>query len=136
MKLWKSPSWRASKQMQLRARELRREMTPAEKKLWQHIRYGQLNGAHFRRQHAVGPYIVDFFCAKAKLVIEVDGDVHADPGQEKYDAERTQRLNEQKEYRVMRFWNNDLLKNSENVLQQISDALTDDQQLTTKDKHV
>ena len=102
-------------------------MTPAEAKLWQRLRNGQLNATWFRRQHAVGPYIVDFFCAKAKLVIEVDGDVHADPGQEKYDTERTQWLNEQKDYRVMRFWNADVLKNIENVLQQISTALTNDQ---------
>lgn len=81
--------------MQLRARELRRAMTPAEKKLWQHIRYNQL-GVQFRRQNAVGPYIVDFFCAKAKLVVEVDGDVHADEEQAEYDAKRTEWLNEQK----------------------------------------
>ena len=89
------PHWRASKAMQLCARELRRAMTPAEKKLWQHIRYNQL-GVQFRRQHAVGPYIVDFFCAKAKLVVEVDGDVHADEEQAEYDAKRTEWLNEQK----------------------------------------
>ncbi len=78
--------------MQQRARELRQELTPAEKKLWQRLRNGQLNGAHFRKQRAVGIYIVDFFCAKSKLVIEVDGDSHAD--QIEYDAERTQWLNE------------------------------------------
>ncbi|HEX7594624.1 MAG TPA: endonuclease domain-containing protein [Anaerolineae bacterium] len=108
--------------MQARARELRRAMTPAEKKLWQHIRLGQL-GAQFRRQHAVGPYIVDFFCAKAKLVIEIDGDVHADPEQAARDAERTEWLNEQKDYRVIRFWNNEVLRNMESVRMKISEAL-------------
>jgi very-short-patch-repair endonuclease len=123
MKREKKPHWRASKAMQSRARELRRAMTPAEKKLWQHIRYGQLGDAQFRRQHAVGPYIVDFFCAKAKLVIEIDGDVHADPEQAKRDTERTEWLNEQKDYRVIRFWNNEVLRNMESVRMKISEAL-------------
>ncbi len=116
--------WRASKAMQTRSRQLRRAMTPAESKLWQHLRNGQLNGVWFRRQHAVGPYIVDFFCAKAKLVIEVDGDSHGDPVQVKYDVERTEWLNAQKEYRVIRFWNIEVLKNTESVLEMISRALT------------
>jgi very-short-patch-repair endonuclease len=55
--------WRASKQIQHRARELRKEMTPSEKKLWQVLRGNQLDGLYFRRQHAIGVYIVDFFCA-------------------------------------------------------------------------
>jgi very-short-patch-repair endonuclease len=118
----KKSHWRASRQMQLRARELRRAMTPAEKKLWQHIRYNQL-GVEFRRQHAVGPYIIDFFCAKAELVVEVDGDSHGDPEQAKRDAERTQWLNEQKDYRVIRFWNNEVLQNIKVVLMTISHAL-------------
>ncbi len=122
MKLLKHPHWRSSVAMQLRARELRRAMTPAEKKLWQHIRDNQL-GAQFRKQHAVGPYIVDFFCAKAKLVIEVDGDAHADSKQAEYDAERTQWLNEQKQYCVIRFWNSQILHDIESVLAEISRAL-------------
>jgi len=108
--------------MQARARELRRAMTPAEKKLWQHIRYNQL-GIEFRRQHAVGPYIVDFFCARAKLVIEIDGDVHAEPEQAQRDAERSAWLSEQKDYRVIRFWNNEVLRNIESVLVMIAKAL-------------
>jgi len=115
--------WRASEQIQSRAKQLRRRMTPAEAKLWQHLRNGQLNGAWFRRQHAVGPYIVDFFCAKAKLVVEIDGDSHGDPEQQKYDAERTQWLNEQKHYRVMRFWNNDVLRNIDGVLMTLSEMV-------------
>jgi very-short-patch-repair endonuclease len=107
--------------MQTRARELRRAMTPAEKKLWQHIRYGQLGGAHFRQQHAVGTYILDFFCAKSKLVLEVDGDTHAE--QTEYDAERTQWLNEQKQYRVIRFGNNEILQNIDGVLEKILEML-------------
>lgn len=124
MKLLKHPHWRSSVAMQARARELRRAMTPAERKLWYHLRENQL-GMQFRRQHAVGPYIVDFFCAKAKLVIEVDGDTHADESQIAYDAERTQWLNEQKNYGVMRFWNTEVLIDIESVLAQIAHALTD-----------
>ena len=115
------PHWRASTEMQTRARELRRAMTPAEKKLWQRIRDGQLGGAHFRKQHAVGHYIVDFFCAKSKLVLEVDGDTHAE--QVEYDAERTQWLNEQKQYRVIRFGNNEILQNIDGVLEKILEIL-------------
>ena len=118
----KKPHWRASKAMQARARELRRAMTPAEEELWQHIRYNQL-GVEFRHQHAVGPYIVDFFCAKAKLVIEIDGDVHAEPEQAKRDAERTEWLNGQKDYRVIRFWNNEIMRNIESVLAMIAKEL-------------
>ena len=113
--------WRASVEMQTRARELRREMTPAERKLWARIRDGQLDGAHFRKQHAVGNFIVDFFCAKAKLVIEVDGDTHAD--QVEYDEERTRWLNEQKHYRVIRFTNDDVHRNLDAVLERILEAV-------------
>ena len=111
------PRWRASKEMQARARELRKDMTPAEKKLWQHLRDGQLDGAYFRKQHAIGTYIVDFFCAKSKLVIEVDGDSHAE--QAEYDVQRTKWLNEEKGYRVIRFTNRDVLHNTEAVLEAI-----------------
>ncbi len=108
--------------MQLRARELRRAMTPAEKKLWQHIRYGQL-GVHFRRQHAVGPYILDFFCASARLVIEIDGDSHGDPKQAEYDTKRTLWLTEQKQYRIIRFWNSEILHDIDHVLTGITEEL-------------
>lgn len=107
--------------MQARARELRKDMTPAEKKLWQHLRDGQLDGAHFRKQHAIGTYIVDFFCAKSKLVIEVDGDSHAE--QAEYDVERTKWLNEEKGYRVIRFTNCEVLHNIESVLEAIRATL-------------
>ncbi len=107
--------------MQARARELRKEMTPAERKLWLGLRNGQLDGARFRKQHAVGTYIVDFLCAKSKLVIEVDGDSHAK--QVEYDAERTRWLNEEKHYRVIRFTNREVLRNAEEVLEVIRAAL-------------
>lgn len=113
--------WRASTELQDRARELRREMTPAERRLWARIRHGQLDSAHFRRQHAVGPFIVDFFCARAKLVIEVDGDVHVT--QTDYDAARTAWLEEQKQYRVMRFTNEEVFRNLDAVVEAIWEAV-------------
>ena len=113
--------WRASLEIQNRARELRCEMTPAEKKLCAHLRFAQLDRARFRRQHAVGRFIVDFFCAQAKLVIEVDGDSHVT--QAEYDAARTQWLNEQRNYRVLRFNNDQVLHNIEAVLERILETL-------------
>jgi very-short-patch-repair endonuclease len=109
--------------MQSRAKELRRELTPAEKQLWARLRNGQINGAQFRRQHAVGTYIVDFFCARSKLVIEVDGDSHAD--QVEYDAQRTAWLNEQKHYCVIRFTNREVMTNLDAVLEAIRAAIKD-----------
>jgi very-short-patch-repair endonuclease len=69
-----------------RARELRRRMTPAEKRLWDGLREHRLGGYHFRRQQVIGGYIVDFYCAAARLVVEVDGPIH--DRQTEYDAER------------------------------------------------
>jgi len=115
--------WRAPAPVQARARQLRREMTLAERKLWASIRDGQLAGAHFRRQHAVGRFILDFFCAKARLVIEVDGDTHAAGAQAEYDAARSLWLSEQKSYRVIRFMNDDVLHDLAAVLAEIREAL-------------
>ena len=102
-------------------------MTSAERKLWQRIRNGQLDSAHFRKQHAVGQYIVDFICVRAKLVIEVDGDTHSEPAQMAHDAMRTQWLNEQKQYRVLRFANEDVHKSLEAVVLQILETLREKQ---------
>ncbi|OQA46067.1 MAG: hypothetical protein BWY52_00984 [Chloroflexi bacterium ADurb.Bin325] len=113
--------WRTSAELQARARELRREMAPAERRLWARIRHGQIGGAHFRRQHAVGPFIVDFFCAEAKLVIEVDGGVHAE--QADYDAARTAWLAEQKQYRVIRFTNEEVFEKLDAVVEKIWEAV-------------
>jgi very-short-patch-repair endonuclease len=72
-----------------RAREMRMESAPAEHKLWQCIRIRQLNGFKFRRQHNLGPFIADFYCHEAQLVVELDGDSHA--ARAEYDASRTKR---------------------------------------------
>ena len=99
--------------------ELRKELTPAEGKLWSRIRNDQL-GVSFRRQHAIGNYIPDFCSPKAKLVIELDGSQHLE--QEEYDTERTKYL-ESQGYKVIRFWNNDVMNNIEGVILAIMYAL-------------
>ncbi len=115
--------WRASKEIQHRARELRKNMTAAEKKLWSVLRAKQLDGLYFRRQHPVGSYIVDFFCAKKKLVIEVDGGSHLE--QVEYDEERTRWLEEEKGYRVIRFTNDDIFKSIDEVVERIREFIKD-----------
>lgn len=86
-----------------RAGELRKELTPAEKKLWAYLRGDKLNGVSFRRQHAIGNYIVDFVSIKMKLIIELDGSRHLE--QAEYDAQRSKYF-ESLGYKVIRFWNN------------------------------
>ena len=98
------------------ARQLRRSMTPAEVHLWQHLRLKQLDGLKFRRQHPVGPFIVDFYCAELSLAIEVDGDSHDE--QAEYDVARTKWL-ESHSYRIIRFSNDDVLHNIEGVMDEI-----------------
>jgi len=102
------------------ARKLRKSETDAERKIWQQLRSRNLNGAKFRRQYPVGPYVIDFICINEKLIIELDGSQHLQ--QRTYDAQRTAFL-EQAGYRVMRFWDNDVLLQTENVMQAIVDAL-------------
>jgi very-short-patch-repair endonuclease len=105
-----------------RAGELRREMTPAERRLWAYLRGNRLNGVGFRRQHAIGNFIVDFCAPRQKLVIELDGGQHLD--QEEYDAERTAFL-EGQGYRVLRFWNDAVMNDLQGVIRAIQIALED-----------
>jgi len=105
-----------------RARELRAKSTDAEYRLWWMLRNRQMNGAKFRRQHVVAPYILDFYCVELKLCIELDGDQHAEPVQEAYDARRTQYL-EERGIRVMRFGNREVLMEMEGVLERIWEAV-------------
>src|SRR5688500_8523102 len=114
------PPKRSSPKMMHRAGELRREPTLAETKLWKYLRSQNLDGTHFRRQYAIGNYIVDFCAPRAKLIIEVDGSQHLD--QHSYDAERTEFL-KTKGYRVLRFWNNDILNNIQDVMSTILQAI-------------
>jgi very-short-patch-repair endonuclease len=101
------------------AKELRHNLTPTEQKLWAALRNDQL-GVNFRRQHAIGLYIVDFCCLQKKLIIELDGGQHLE--QAGYDQERTAFL-QSKGYRVLRFWNNDVLNDLSGVMTTILDAL-------------
>ena len=103
-----------------RAGELRRESTPAERKLWSVLRGNKLNRVNFRRQHAIGNYIVDFVSIKHKLIIELDGSQHLE--QTEYDNERTKYL-ESQGYRVIRFWNNQVEKEMDGVIREIKNIL-------------
>jgi very-short-patch-repair endonuclease len=93
------------------ARQLRKNSTPAECKLWKYLCSRSLGGFKFVRQEPIGPYVVDFVCREQRLVIEVDGGQHAD---NRRDADREQWLVAHR-YRVLRFWNNDVLGNIEGV---------------------
>ena len=104
----------------LRARDLRKLSTDAERRLWSRLRQKQLDGFRFRRQQPIGPYIVDFFCPEASLILEVDGGQHA--SNEADDETRTHWL-AARGYRVMRFWNNEVFGNTEGVILIIRDAL-------------
>ncbi|HWA48239.1 MAG TPA: DUF559 domain-containing protein [Dongiaceae bacterium] len=102
-----------------RARVLRRQMTDAEQMLWKHLRRRQLHGFHFRKQCPIGPYIADFACLEAKLIIEVDGGQHADSG---HDAARDAWMAAHG-CRTLRFWNTDILPRAEGALTKITEAL-------------
>ncbi len=106
------------RQISPHASHLRRDMTDAEMKLWLALRDRRLDGFKFRRQSTIGPYIVDFLCLEAKLIVELDGGQH----NEEIDALRTRFL-EERGYTLLRFWNNEVLENFEGVLQVISETL-------------
>ena len=102
------------------ARKLRSSLTDAEKRRWRRLQRRQVAGHKFRRQQPIGPYIVDFVCFERRVIVEVDGGQHAE--QRSYDEQRTLWL-QARGYRVLRFWNNDVLKNTNGVAQAIVDAL-------------
>jgi very-short-patch-repair endonuclease len=101
------------------AKASRRNMTPAEKRLWQSLRANRLKGLHFRRQQIIDGFIVDFYCHAASLVVEVDGPVH--DGQIEYDVERD-RVLAARELQVLRVSNEEVLQNLEGVLTRIREA--------------
>jgi len=103
------------------ARRLRRDQTDAERVLWFHVRDRRLNGLKFKRQVPIDKYIVDFCCAEARLIVELDGGKHAT----RDETNRTAVL-EAMGHLVLRFWNNDVLQNTEGVLEEI---------LNTADRH-
>ena len=104
----------------LRAQQLRNNATNAERALWRHLSKRQLQGFKFSRQMPVGPFICDFLCRERMLVVEVDGGQHAESAR---DATRTAYLEDQG-YRVIRFWNNEVMGNLEGVIDAIALALT------------
>ncbi len=101
------------------SRRLRVNQTDAEKKLWNRIRNRQINGNKFVRQEPIGHYICDFVCREKRLVIEVDGGQHSESTRD----EVRDRYLQAEGYRVMRFWNNDVLSNIEGVLIVIDEEL-------------
>jgi very-short-patch-repair endonuclease len=105
-----------------KARELRKNLTDYERRLWRELRLRQLRGLKFRRQFPIGPYIVDFACPEKKIIVEVDGGQHVE--NKEYDEMRTQWLQEQG-FRVLRFWNNEVQNNLDEVKQTIYRALFD-----------
>ena len=104
------------------AKRLRANETAAEAALWRHLRRLDVKGSHFRRQVAIGPYIADFACLSAKLVIEIDGSQHGTNEGLRRDFVRTRWLNDEG-YRVLRFWNNDVMSKTTAVLETIRQAI-------------
>ena len=102
------------------ARALRKNPTQAERRLWRALRLRQIGNVKFRRQQPIGNYVADFVCLEHRLIVEVDGGQHA--SRVAYDKRRTRWL-ESRGYVVLRFWNNDVLANTDGVVQSIFDAV-------------
>lgn len=100
------------------ARHLRKNQTEAEMLLWKKLRNKRLNNFRFRRQQRIGPYIVDFICFSKRLIIEVDGGQHASLEGKRQDKLRSEWL-EKEGYRIIRFWDNEVLKETDTVLAKI-----------------
>ena len=105
-----------------RARKLRRDMTDAERKLWWHLRHLPIEHSHFRRQATIGRFFADFACHEKRLVIEVDGSQHNEPDHVMSDTKQSAYLQSQG-YRILRFWNNDVFKNIDGVMEAILTAI-------------
>ncbi len=108
--------WRASKPIKQLARNLRIRDTNAEARLWFAVRNSQLDGLKFRRQHPINRYITDFYCAEKRLIVELDGESHRYTGEA--DDERQQWL-EANHYHVLRFTNDDVMRNLDGVIETI-----------------
>ncbi|MDZ7718566.1 MAG: endonuclease domain-containing protein [Balneolaceae bacterium] len=105
------------------ARQLRRDMTKAEKVLWEHLRARRFLNMKFRRQHPILEFIADFYCHKLKLIVEVDGEYHEEDDATYYDSERTKEL-KRYGYSVVRFSNERILKNIDEVLVELKELVT------------
>ncbi len=115
------PKWKLTEKTRSRARDLRHNLTDAERIIRYGVRAHRLNGTGFRRQAPIEPYIVDFVSHAAGLIVEIDGGQHFKDGQEKRDARRTRFL-EAKGYRVLRFSNLDVMSNRNGVLERIAEV--------------
>jgi len=111
----------ASSQIKMKAKELRKRLTSSEKILWNYLKKRQQSGAYFRRQHPYGIYVLDFFCFEAKLVIEVDGEIHLNKVE--YDDERTIYL-ESSGLTVLRFKNHEIESKIQIVIEEINKYLS------------
>ena len=109
--------WEMHSKIIKKAKDLRKNLTDAERKLWSHLSGKQCEGVKFRRQQPIGRFIVDFVSFEKKVIIEVDGGQHS----EEIDKERDQWLSDQG-FKVLRFWNNEVLQNAEGVFEVITDA--------------
>ena len=116
----KRPQLRSKKELLEFRKELRENLTPAEAFLWKHLKSKQLEGKRFTRQHSVGNYIVDFYCASEKLIIELDGEVHMTANAMEYDEKRAKYL-ENLGYTVIRFENKMVFDNFPSVMMEIKD---------------
>ena len=112
-----------------RRRELRRNLTPAEARLWSHLQGKQLHGRKFRRQHSIGPYVLDFYCPARRLAVELDGAAHDHEDAQQHDARRTAFL-ASLGITLLRFENREVFENAEGVLLEISRYL-DEKSVTT-----
>ena len=117
------PAKRSNPKTMRQAVKLRKELTPAEKKLWAYLRGDKLNGVNFRRQHAIGNFIPDFVSIKRRLIIELDGSQHLE--QAEYDIERSKYF-ESLGYKVVRFWNNQVENDINGVVRAIEIVLFDE----------
>jgi very-short-patch-repair endonuclease len=104
-----------------RAQEMRQQPSDAERYMWNTLR-GRRLGFRFRRQQPIGPYIVDFYCSEAKLIIEMDGSQHGRPENVAQDEVRTRWL-EQQGYRLIRIWNSDFMSSQENAIEYVLHAI-------------
>ncbi|KPG01095.1 hypothetical protein IP86_05640 [Rhodopseudomonas sp. AAP120] len=118
----KQPTWSVSPSQRRHARELRKKSTGAERLMWGELRDKRLGGFSFKRQVPIGPFIVDFACHSAKLVVELDGGQHFADDAERADAARTEVI-EARGFRVIRFSNADVMSNRDGVLQSIATEL-------------
>jgi len=115
--------YNASPEIFKRAKELRENMTPAENMLWSHLQKGKMMGYRFKSQHPIDKFIVDFYCHRVKIVIEIDGEVHQEEDQVERDQGRTAEL-EYYGLTVLRFTNQDVIESIGNVLLEIKNKLS------------